>query len=126
MKSGFCCIIFMSLLFIILSLPQTYKLTNHILPTYNKSPTLIGIVVHSVVFAIIIIIAKNIKNKESFIVCNKGDFVMNSDINKKYLDLSDIKSPLSEMGTRGTKWPYNKRYIPQTDSKWCLKKRKII
>ena len=123
MKSGLCCIVFMSLLFIILSLPQTYKLTNYILPTYNKSPTTIGIIFHSIVFAIIIIIAKNIKNRESFLVCKEGDFVMNSDLDKKYLDFSDIKSPLSEMGVRGTKWPYDKRYIPQTDSRWCLKKK---
>ena len=122
MKSGYCCIVYITLLFIILSFPQTYKITNFILPTYNKTPTTIGIIFHSIIFAVILIIFKNIKNREMFIDCKNGDFVMNSDINKKYLDYSNIKSTITEIGLRGTKWPYNKKYIPQTDSKWCLKK----
>ena len=120
MKLDFCCIFFIPLLFIILSLPQSYQLTNLILPTYNKSPTYLGIIIHSAVFTIIIIISKYLK-KEKFVNCKDGDFVMPSDMNKKYLDISDIKSVYTNMGIRGTKWPYNKRYIPQTDKKWCLK-----
>mgnify|MGYP001307509105 CR=1 FL=1 len=125
MKSDFCCVFFITLLFIILSLPQTYQLTNKVLPTFNKTPTYLGIIIHSIVFAIIIIVTKYLK-REKFVNCKEGDYSMKSDIDKKYIDLTNIKSPYSEMGIRGTKWPYDKRYIPQTDKRWCLKKSELL
>lgn len=109
------------LLFIVLSIPQTYKITNLILPTFNKGPTHIGIIFHSIVLAVILIIAKKMK-RDNFVDCKDGDYIMNSDIEKKYANLNEIMSPITNMGTRGCKWPYNKRYIPQTDRHWCLKK----
>ena len=63
------CIIGTSLLFFILSLPCSYKLTNKFINTYSKTgPTNLGIFLHSVMFLIILLIIKQNK-RENFITC---------------------------------------------------------
>ena len=47
--------IFSALLFTLVNLPQTYKLTNSLLPynLYNNCPTNIGLIVHTIIFFIL-------------------------------------------------------------------------
>ena len=120
------CIVMTSLLFFLLSLPQTYQLSNKIVGTYTKSgPTFKGISIHTLFFACCLIIIKLSYfklSKEGFITCGKDDYVMEPDVDGRYIDINEIKSPYGQMGNFGCKWPYDEKYIPKKDKKWCMKK----
>lgn len=119
------CIVMSALLFFVLSLPKTYQLTNIILKTYHNGPTIIGITVHSILFAVCLVVIKLVYFKlspESFVTCDEDDYIMEPDTEGKYIDTNVIKSMYSQMGTYGCKWPTDPRYIPNKEKQWCMEK----
>lgn len=56
--------LYSAIVFILLSLPITYKLTSHVIPaitTKNGCPSILGVVVHGVVFLLVIRLMMNLK-----------------------------------------------------------------
>lgn len=114
-----------AVLFFVLSLPETYLLTSKILKTYSNGPTILGITIHSILFATSLIVIKLMYFKlspESFITCNKDDYVMDPDTEDKYINLNLIKSGYEEMGEYGCKLPTDPKYIPSKEKQWCMEK----
>lgn len=59
--------------------------------------------------------------KEKFIQCNEGNHTMEPIESEDYIDPSIKESKLLNIGHKGSKYPFDPRYIPKTEKKWCLK-----
>lgn len=59
--------------------------------------------------------------KEKFIQCKGDNHIMEPTESEDYIDTSIRESMLLNIGSKGTKYPFDSRYIPKTDRKWCLK-----
>jgi hypothetical protein len=59
--------------------------------------------------------------KENFIQCNDNNHVMEPIESEDYIDPSIKESKLLNVGSQGCRYPFDSRYIPKTNKKWCLK-----
>jgi len=87
----------------------------------SKNYTLFSsLVINVLIFLGVLIIINNLNSVEN-LVCNKGNHIMKPDIEQVYGDKNKARLPHTEIGGTVCKYPYDKRYIPRMNEKWCLK-----
>ena len=73
-------------------------------------------------FLLVLLFINTILNKkEKFIQCNDNNHLMEPIESEDYIDPSIKESKLTNIGSKGSKYPFDYRYIPKTNKKWCLK-----
>jgi hypothetical protein len=107
-------------IFIILNLITFVVLSNLYKILIQKGYSCFISIMATTLIYISVLVSFNQINTEN-LVCNKGNHIMDPDVERVYGDRNKANLPQTEIGSTVCKYPFDPRYIPRMNKKWCLR-----